>query len=777
MKKLATFLASIFLAGIFTANAAILPTSFTPDPFTDVDDSTSYSNSIEWMKNNKIVSGYDDGSFGVDKCVNRVEFLKIMYKVQGVEIPSEPSTSSVTLFKDTPANAWYIPYLKVAKEQGIVKGYPDNTFHPAQCIARSEAAKIATLSFNNNTMPENPTSTIYSGSSYYSDIKAGSWYYPYMDYALKANTLGTDHTIGTYDYNTGTSKFDPSDPMTRKEAAEMFYRYKTISDRQLEEYMYGEKPLIKEADLFYNNCSIDLSLPEGLDIEIENNILSALPKDSSIVVGADHSDETQLKNVEKILSTLTKQDFWEEISAELTDLDLIINSDWKVAAGLTMNAANNDVSEVVLIGEFENANEFEEIFGQMAADEMNYSTTCEKSGGITYWTSIDAEFYLAKVGKFFIVTNTEAARKQAIEGLTSGVGFSFSNNLDNDKLAYLYINKDLVTTLAAELENEIDPVLTQLVGTLDSIGDVYGYIKADSEGFLTSLEAKVKDATDPLIKNYIGTSPSLVSKVPGENTLIYGEDIDLSLIFQAMSTSAYSTYDDTLTEMATELGTTNEELDDFLSSPYAFSMAYNESFIPSISFYLQFESSDSPTADKVITALDKIIDEIIAEESMGGDVQLSDVATKSTTSSGLTKVTLNVSDLPATSTEETKMKASLEKSGVELYYGILDDTLVIALYPSFEQYYNSDPLSQNTTYKQAVGKLNGVYGGKISYINITNIIDYLEIIMDLNSDSYLISEDEIATVKELVGIFKYLISSTEVTRSSIMMSSYLRMGN
>ena len=782
MKKLVILIASVFVTSTLTANASLLlpATLGTSSNFTDVNDYTSYASSIEWMKNNDIVSGYADGSFGADQCVNRVEFLKIMYKVQDFETSIDTSTSTSGLFKDTPVCALYIPYVKIAKDQGIVKVYPDNTFRPSQCISRAEAAKIATLSFNNNVMPQNPTTDYYwNSANNYGDISKNSWYYSYLDYTLKSNTIGTEHTWSTYDYNTSLTKFQPNDPMTRKEAAELFFRFKAMSDNQSETYEYAYEPKIKEEKLFYNNCANDLSLPEGLDITIKADILSALPEDSSVVIGADHSNDTQLKNIDKILSTITKQDFWKEASAELAQYDMLIEDDWEAALGISMDGPNDPNPEIVIVGKFEKDNDFESFIKDLVAKEMNYSLTCKNSGGITYWTSSEEEFYFAKFDKFFIVTNTDQDRKQAIERIENNKGFSFSNNLNKDKLAYIYIDKDLIGLIQDELQNEMNPVLNQFVSVLGSIGDVYGYIKSDSDGFLSSIETTVKNSNDPFIKKYIGISPSLVDEVPGKNTLLYAEDVDLSLAFQAMSTE-YSTYDNILAEIANELEVNSSSVDELLSSPYAFSIADNGSFLPSMSFYLQFESGDIATVDKAIEMLDKAIDEGIANEgSIGNDVQLSDIVTKTTTNSGLTKLTLDVNNLPTTSNEEVKMKNSLKESGVELYYGILNDnTLVIALYPNFEEYYGSSSLSQDSTFIQAVKKLDGVYGGKLSYFNITNLTEYLSNIMSLlGDDSYIMpSEDEMDTIKDIVGMFKYFISSMEISSSKVMVNSYLRIG-
>ena len=47
--------------------------------FSDVNQDTSYMTAIAWMQGNGVIQGYPDGTFKPDQCVNRAEFLKMMY--------------------------------------------------------------------------------------------------------------------------------------------------------------------------------------------------------------------------------------------------------------------------------------------------------------------------------------------------------------------------------------------------------------------------------------------------------------------------------------------------------------------------------------------------------------------------------------------------------------------------------------------------------------------------------------------------------------------------
>lgn len=198
-------------------------------PFLDVNSNTDYEESIDWMYKNGIINGYPDSNFKPDKCVNRAEMLKMLFKILQVDYEK----SQTELFPDTPADAWYASYIRTARERGTIKGYADGKFRPDQCVNRVEAMKMAILEFNENKMPT--YDTFYGDSK---DTDKNAWYYQYINYALYANLVGRKHTKqienGFYFY--------PGDPMSRKEVAEMLYRMKTIKDLDIKAYEKGYKP-------------------------------------------------------------------------------------------------------------------------------------------------------------------------------------------------------------------------------------------------------------------------------------------------------------------------------------------------------------------------------------------------------------------------------------------------------------------------------------------------------------------------------------------------------
>ncbi|OGJ61098.1 hypothetical protein A3C52_02520 [Candidatus Peribacteria bacterium RIFCSPHIGHO2_02_FULL_51_15] len=88
----------------------------------------------------RIVEGYSDGTFKPDDPVNRAEAVKIL--LEGSMLPRVTETGASIVFPDVNQTDWFIPYLSNAAERGIVTGYEDGLFRPANFITRAEAAAI-----------------------------------------------------------------------------------------------------------------------------------------------------------------------------------------------------------------------------------------------------------------------------------------------------------------------------------------------------------------------------------------------------------------------------------------------------------------------------------------------------------------------------------------------------------------------------------------------------------------------------------------------------------
>ncbi len=235
--------------------------------FSDVYSSTDYSNSILWMTDNGVIGGYPDGSFQPNKCVNRVEMLKMLFLAS--ETPLLPGGLAANPFTDTDSTQWYWPYLKTAYQNQVVEGYPDGTFKPSQCVNRVEAIKMAVLEFNNGQMPGAPSGKSVSSKPY--DVDSSAWYYNYVMQSVNDDTVGLAHA--TY-HGGGTYKYYPGYSMTRKEVAEMLYRMKAVRDNGAEKYSTAIAPNSIASSFLgnkYSNAQYNLSFdtPTGWSVTAE----------------------------------------------------------------------------------------------------------------------------------------------------------------------------------------------------------------------------------------------------------------------------------------------------------------------------------------------------------------------------------------------------------------------------------------------------------------------------------------------------------------------------
>lgn len=122
---------------------------------------------INYLQENNVVQGYGDGTYRPDNRINRAEFLKIILESLNIELDS-----AGFCFPDVKAG-WYAPYVCKAKELGIVSGYPDGYFRPANKINLAEALKIVLEAYDVSV-----------------NFNYSVWYEPYL-YFMEENGLLT----------------------------------------------------------------------------------------------------------------------------------------------------------------------------------------------------------------------------------------------------------------------------------------------------------------------------------------------------------------------------------------------------------------------------------------------------------------------------------------------------------------------------------------------------------------------------------------------------------
>lgn len=186
MKK-TIFATSLLLISLFFGTNTLVQAS----SFSDVSDTHSYLEAIEYVKSQGIVNGYGDGTYKPNQTITRAEFTKILLETQ---FGSESQNCTENYFSDVDTSQWYAKYICFAKQKSIIQGYGDGTFGPNNSITFSEAAKIISIAFGDNIKKDDST-----------------WYKPYVENLENKKAIPV--SIKNFDYR-----------ITRGEMAEMIYR-------------------------------------------------------------------------------------------------------------------------------------------------------------------------------------------------------------------------------------------------------------------------------------------------------------------------------------------------------------------------------------------------------------------------------------------------------------------------------------------------------------------------------------------------------------------------
>ncbi len=179
--------------------------------FSDVDEGYKYCEAIRWSYENKIFSGYSDGTFRPNQPINRVEAIKVILELMDIKIAD--GYGSNFGFPDVDRYAWYIPYLSTALSLGVVNGYDDGYMRPDNLVVRVEALVMLLNTGKAKDCLVIPTNLY--GQPYYDTPNElnTKWYISYTWFA-RNNNLSFDQNY-----------FYPDSYMTRGEMADMIYRY------------------------------------------------------------------------------------------------------------------------------------------------------------------------------------------------------------------------------------------------------------------------------------------------------------------------------------------------------------------------------------------------------------------------------------------------------------------------------------------------------------------------------------------------------------------------
>lgn len=105
--------------------------------FPDVPDGYWAGCAIDKLACANVIAGYPDRTFKPSLPVSRAEFASMM--VKGLNMNLDCCLAPKKMFKDVSCGHWANPVIAKAVEEGIMCGYPNNTFKPKAPVTRTEA--------------------------------------------------------------------------------------------------------------------------------------------------------------------------------------------------------------------------------------------------------------------------------------------------------------------------------------------------------------------------------------------------------------------------------------------------------------------------------------------------------------------------------------------------------------------------------------------------------------------------------------------------------------
>jgi len=187
---------------------------------------------VQAMVQQGIVKGDPDGAFRPDDNLNRAEASALLYRVLGLDEPTNPATVP---FSDVATDSWYAGYIAYLKSIKVVNGNPDGIYLPATDINRAEFLALAMRTYHYSVDEATQTEI--------EDLRAGDMTEAYEDLADEWYTADVTAAtglgfIGGRDCEGGKC-FAAEATITRAEATkilyEMFYTMLSAEDATTEE--------------------------------------------------------------------------------------------------------------------------------------------------------------------------------------------------------------------------------------------------------------------------------------------------------------------------------------------------------------------------------------------------------------------------------------------------------------------------------------------------------------------------------------------------------------
>lgn len=176
--------------------------------FIDVPTEAWYALAVDYVTHAGLMNGMSERTFEPETQTNRAMLAAVLYRMEG-----SPAQDNVA-FADVEAGMWYTAAMAWAKETGVLTGYGDGKFGPADTLTREQ---VAVILYHYAQLKEYDTSAR-GDLSKYLDAEEAS------DFALEA--LAWANATGLI-VGGGNDRLDPKGSATRAQIAQILMNFQT----------------------------------------------------------------------------------------------------------------------------------------------------------------------------------------------------------------------------------------------------------------------------------------------------------------------------------------------------------------------------------------------------------------------------------------------------------------------------------------------------------------------------------------------------------------------
>ncbi len=407
---------SISILLVLVMVLALLPMQAAAATFSDVPESHWAYQTIHDLAEKGVINGVGDGRYDPDGTLTRAQFVKLLTCALGT---FDAQKTYPAVFADTPADAWYTPYVTCGVQSGIIENN-GSAFMPENPVSRGTAAVW-----------------IANGLGIMTDTECA---FPDVLYAVEREAVAAASERGLIKgYEDGT--YRPGNILSRAEAAALIERLMREKEARsglradaANEIVFTEKVQVAETGASKNKVTAMNAEKKTLTVSSADSVVKNLKKGDVLYIPGAFSDGEDV--LVKVVSS-KKAGTRTEISYEEPALSDVIES--------------IDISTVVTPSE-----------ADLAKNE-HISLAGGFSGGDVGKVDLNLE---KKDGKWTVMLNADEHKKKEFTIETP--------NFDTKKGAYAQMNMSVEVLVDIQL-NLLHPNLEAKAKVLTEVGAVAGY--------------------------------------------------------------------------------------------------------------------------------------------------------------------------------------------------------------------------------------------------------------------------------------------------------------